>query len=164
MSIIKQALYSSGSSIFIWSYARHSVCRVWALMHLKQCEVNEDWRSCPASLFVFFDCGFYSNHHNNSFNNQMCCIGMAAIRQVQNDALLNLQQRVRWMCLFITDHAQHQLLQRLICHLYSPRWTTVGCFCLWFFFSFFFALCKNDNARDQGCLSPHWTVICAPCL
>lgn len=121
-----------------FSFDLTQVCRVWALMHLKQCEVNEDWRSCPASLFVFFDCGFYSNHHNNSFNNQMCCIGMAAIRQVQNDALLNLQQRVRWMCLFITDHAQHQLLQRLICHLYSPRWTTVGCFCLWFFFLFFF--------------------------
>lgn len=58
MSIIKQALYSSGSSIFIWSYTRHSVCCVWALMHLKQCEVNEDWRSCPVSLWVFLTVAF----------------------------------------------------------------------------------------------------------
>lgn len=97
----------------------------------------------------------------------MCCISMAAIRQVQNDALLYLQQcakqRVRWICLFITGHAQHQLLQQLICHLYSPRQTIVGCFSLWFFF-FFSLFHKNDSARNQGCLSPAWTVICAFCL
>lgn len=58
MSIIKQALYSSGSSIFIWSYTRHWVCCVWALMHLKQREVNEDWHSCPVFLLVFVAMAF----------------------------------------------------------------------------------------------------------
>lgn len=63
----------------------------------------------------------------------MCCISMATTRQVQNDTLLNLQLREKgsksgWICLFITGHAQDQLLQQLICHLYSPRPTSPACF------------------------------------
>lgn len=90
MSIIKQALYSSGGGVFIWSSARHSVGCVWALMHVKQWEVNEDWRSCFGVFVSCPDFGFYRNHHNNGFNNQMCCIGMTTIRQVQSDTVLNL--------------------------------------------------------------------------
>lgn len=63
----------------------------------------------------------------------MCCISMATIRQVQNDTMLNLQLREKgsklgWICLFITGHAQDQLLQQLICHLYSPRPASAACF------------------------------------
>lgn len=66
----------------------------------------------------------------------MCCTGMTTIRQVRNDALLNLKQRAKQKSqmnmLFIKDHAQHQSLQPLICHLYSQRQTNVGCYSHWF--------------------------------
>lgn len=95
----------------------------------------------------------------------MCCIGMAAIRQVQNDAFLNLQhvqskESQMNMLIYHTHTAQHQLLQQLICHLYSPRQTIVG----YFSHSSFALFQKNDNARDHGCLSPDWTVTYAFCL
>lgn len=132
MSVIKQALYSFGSSIFIWSYTRHSVCCVWALMHLKQCEVNEDWRSCPVSLLVFLTVAF------TVITTIMALITRCAAQawplsdrcKMTLCSIYNSVQsrRVRWICLFITDHAQHQSLQWLICHLYSPRQTSVGCF------------------------------------
>lgn len=120
----------------------------------------------PVSLFVYLDCGLYLNHHNNSFNNQMCCTGMTAIRQVQKNTMLNLQQHTKQRtsdedaCLSQTT-AQHWLLQQLICQMHSPRQTVVDCFCPSHFFPHFQ---KNDSARDKGCLAPAWTVICAFCL
>lgn len=62
-------------------------------------------------------------------------------------------RRVRWICLFITDHAQHQLLQQLICHLYSPRETSVGCFSL--------SLLRLRMPGTKAACPPDWTVMCA---